>query len=237
MSMRRRQHSAKTTVRQVKVRSLRVAGKRQQRGRRTHFSTKNLCEPFAPPEDWFEPTGEEKNADRDFRIAVQAPGKGYKHVITPEQIRARLARLPQQFLQSLEIVQLSRMTQKKKSFPCYGMQWGTTLYLYPLEKTLEEYFYQPPSSDVINESKMYGGCWDEPSLGVWRLRWSQQAIEDFYLNNILIHELGHLNDDRNTSYTDRERYAEWFAIEYGYLQSGGRQARGGGRVRRRHHHV
>ncbi len=48
-------------------------------------------------------------------------------------------------------------------------------------------------------------------------RTTTAAIKDFYLNNILIHELGHLLDERNTSYTDRERYAEWFAIKYGYL--------------------
>jgi hypothetical protein len=71
---------------------------------------------------------------------------------------------------------------------------------------------------------------------VWTLSWSEQAAQDFYLNNILIHELGHLVDDRNTSYVDRERYAEWFAIEYGYLASGGSVARQPrSMVRRRHH--
>jgi hypothetical protein len=46
--------------------------------------------------------------------------------------------------------------------------------------------------------------------------WTEQAVRDFYLNNILIHELGHLVDQRNTRTIDRERYAEWFAVEYGY---------------------
>ena len=70
----------------------------------------------------------------------------------------------------------------------------------------------------------------------WKSRWkrSEQAIRDFYLNNILIHELGHLLDERNSSYTDRERYAEWFAIHYGYNATGGRAARRPV-VRRRHH--
>ena len=119
--------------------------------------------------------------------------------------------------------------------PCYGMQWGAALYLYPLEESLEEIFHSPPRPEVINEVKMYGGRWDRPEPGVWRLRWTQQAIEDFYLNNILIHELGHLVDDRNTSYTDRERYAEWFAIEYGYLPTGGSASRRQRPIRRRHH--
>jgi hypothetical protein len=202
-----------------------------RRARRPQFGTHNLREPFAPPEDWHEPAGDGKG----YRIVVQPPGEGYCHVVTPEQVRRRLGKVPQEFLRGLEVVQLSQMTRKKQSFPCYGMQWGSTLYLYPLEESLEEWFTEPPRTEVINEARMYGGRWDEPSPGSWRLTWTKPAIEDFYLNNILIHELGHLIDDRNCGYTDRERYAEWFAIQYGYRATGGSASRRRQKVRRRHH--
>jgi hypothetical protein len=86
----------------------------------------------------------------------------------------------------------------------------------------------------MNEARMYGGCWEQDGPSNWRLVWTEESVRDFYLNNILIHELGHLVDSRNTRYTDRERYAEWFAVEYGYRQSHrlGRPPRD---VRRRHH--
>ena len=225
-----RQYPTKATLRQATRQAPKTQSSWSQRARRTQFGTRNERMPFSPPENWHEPVGDVDG----YRIVVQPPGEGYRHVVTPEQIRERLARVPQNFLRDLEVVQLSRMTRKKKSFPCYGMQWSSTLYLYPLEESLEEIFYSPPRPEVTNEARMYGGCWDEPSTGVWRLTWSRSAIEDFYLNNILIHELGHLLDDRNSSYTDRERYAEWFAIRYGYQTSGGRAARRP-RVRRRHH--
>jgi hypothetical protein len=225
-----RHYATKATLRQA----TRQAPKKQivwsQRARRTQLGTRNVEAPFSPPEDWHEPRANRAG----YRIVVQDPGAGYSHIVTPEQIRERLNRVPQEFLRDLEVVQLSRMTRKKSSFPCYGMQWSSTLYLYPLEDSLEEIFYRPPRPEVVNEARMYGGCWDEPALGVWRLKWSRAAIEDFYLNNILIHELGHLVDDRNSSYTDRERYAEWFAIHYGYKTSGGRSVRRP-QVRRRHH--
>jgi hypothetical protein len=192
-----------------------------------------MREPFAPPEDWHEP----RNDGRDYKVVVQEPGDGYRHVVTPEQVRQRLARVPQDFLQGLEVIQFSQMTRKKQSFPCYGMQWGSTLYLYPLEESLEEWFTQPPQPAVYNESRMFGGVWDEPQTGSWRLTWTQPAIEDFYLNNILIHELGHLVDKRNTSYADRERYAEWFAIEYGYRATGGGAYRRTAQQPKRRHHA
>ena len=83
---------------------------------------------------------------------------------------------------------------------------------------------------------MFGVQWEQCERRLWRLAWTPAAARDFYLNNILIHELGHLLDDRNSSYAERERYAEWFAIEYGYRRTGGLTARRPKRrVRKRHH--
>jgi hypothetical protein len=205
---------------------------RPKQARRASMGQRNAREPFAPPEDWHEPTESKKS----YRIIVQDPGPGYRHVLTPEQIRERLSRVPQKFLEQLEVIQLSRMTRKKQSFPCYGMQWGNALYLYPIEESFVEQYDQPPRPNLVNESLMYGGVWDEPAPGTWTLTWSESAAQDFYLNNILIHELGHLVDDRNSNYMDRERYAEWFAVEYGYLASGGRNARKYQRPTKRRHH-
>jgi hypothetical protein len=65
---------------------------------------------------------------------------------------------------------------------------------------------------------MFGATWAK-SGSLWTLTWTEAAIKDFYLNNVLIHEVGHINDPRNSNFRDRERYANWFAIEYGYRAS------------------
>ena len=189
--------------------------------KRSRGGQRNECEPFSPPEDWYEPTGDQEG----YEVVVQPPGKGYRHAVTPREVRERLAELPAEFLQDLEVVQLSRMTRKKESFPCYGMQWGSALYLYPIEDSFTESFSTPPGPDLWNETRMYGGRWIHDAPRRWRLVWTPRAIRDFYLHNILIHELGHLLDERNSGYVDRERFAEWFAIEYGY-----RPARAEGRL-------
>jgi hypothetical protein len=82
---------------------------------------------------------------------------------------------------------------------------------------------------------MYGGRWVHETPDEWKLVWTESAIKDFYLNNILIHELGHLLDDRNNRSADRERFAEWFAVRYGYLATQAARQRGKKTVRRRHH--
>ena len=189
---------------------LRAWVRRLSSGPRVRFPVRDVRGPFCPPEDWHEPTGRP-----GYRIVVQPPGPGYRHVLTPEEIRHRLAQLPSWMVQPLEVVQLSRLTRKKRSFPCYGMQWGRAIYLYPMEEDLVEVFPRPPKPAQWNEARMYGGRWEQDGT-TWRLHWTEESIKDFYLNNILIHELAHLLDQRNRNWRDRERFAEWFAIHWGY---------------------
>ena len=148
----------------------------------------------------------------------QPAGKGFRHILTEDDVRGRLAELPRWMVEPLEVVQFSQMTRKKRHAPCYGMQWGNAIYLYPIEDALVESFNDPPKPAQRIEASMYGARWSHQN-GQWRLVWTEEAIRDFYLNNVLIHELGHILDDRNNSSRDRERFAEWFALEVGYKAS------------------
>jgi len=184
-------------------------------GKRARISSAALRGPYLPPEQWYEP--QEQMTGR-FSVIVQPAGNGYRHVVTEDDVRRRLAQLPEWMTKPLQVVQLSQMTRKKRRSPCYGMQWGSTIYLYPIEETLVESFCQPPKPAQRVEAAMYGARWLS-QRGQWQLLWTEGAIRDFYLNNVLIHELGHILDSRNTNHRDRERYAEWFALEMGYKAS------------------
>jgi len=202
-------------------------------GKRARGVDRSWQGPFVPPEDWYEPSEETANC---YRVITQPPGEGFRHLLTEEDVRRRLAKLPQRFVRPLEVVQLSRMTRKKQSFPCYGMQWGCTIYLYPIEASLTEYCDCPPRPQQQIEARMFGRQWVQESPDLWVLEWTEESLRDFYFNNVLIHELGHLLDDRNTNYDERERFAEWFAIEHGYKPSRRRLARQAvKKVVRRHH--
>ncbi|MEN0111152.1 MAG: hypothetical protein AAF805_10565 [Planctomycetota bacterium] len=231
----RRDYHGSLQPRQARRRNASVSAQLKrgsQRKSRRGVTQRDLALPFSPPEDWHEPVEDGSG----YTIIRQSAGRGYRHVVTPDEVHKRLAELPAEFLRDLEVVQLSRMTRKKQQLPCYGMQWGATLYLYPIDESLTETFGRAPSPDIRNESQMYGGRWQGHVDGSWTLRWTESAIKDFYLNNILIHELGHLLDERNRTYLDRERFAEWFAVEYGYRRTGGLDSRRPRRrVRRRHH--
>ncbi len=171
---------------------------------------------FYAQEDWYEPTDSEV-----IRLQRQEPGAGYMHPVTLDEVRQRVEQLPARFRQPIEVIQLSRMTRKRALFPCYGMQWGPSVFLYPIEDSLVETYIRPPRPEQLIEAKMFGGVWTQDGK-LWRLSWTEQSLQDFYLNNVLIHEIGHVNDTRNINFDARERYANWFAIEYGYRPSRGR---------------
>lgn len=180
----------------------------RQRGR-----TSLPSEPFYAPETWHEPTGQS-----EIEYVVEPPGPGYHHPVTVEEVRARIAKLPSKFTRGVEVVQFSRMTKKRALFPCYGLQWGPNIYLYPIESSLVEHYAAAPIPQQSIEADMYGGRWEQHGER-WTLTWTADSIRDFYLNNVLIHEIGHVNDARNTRSDAREAYANWFAVEYGYRAS------------------
>ena len=156
----------------------------RQRGRNHNEQASD----FTAQEDWHDPTDA-----AETRFIQQTPGEGFLHVVTIKELKDRVAQLPERFTKQLEVVQLSRMTRKRALFPAYGMQWGSNVYLYPIEESLVETYVRPPTPAQLVEAKMFGGKWTEEGR-LWRLSWTAPALKDFYLNNVLIHEIGHVND-------------------------------------------
>lgn len=172
---------------------------------------------FFAQELWHEPQNTRKT-----RYLIQPAGSGFIHPVNADEVRERMSLLPKAVVEKIEVIQFSRMTRKRQFFPCYGMQWGNSVYLYPIEESLVETYSRPPTPQQQIEARMYGGRWEQAG-NEWTLTWTLASLKDFYLNNVLIHEIGHILDQRNTRTEDRERYANWFAIEHGYRQSRGRR--------------
>jgi hypothetical protein len=191
----------------------RPAGAFRQRG----SDSSQRSNQFYAHDQWYEPS------DSDLiQLYRRDPGAGFIHPVTLEDVTERVEQLPARYRQNLQVIELASMTRKRSLFPCYGMQWGPNVYLYPIEESLVETYTRPPKPEQVIEAKMFGGVWTQDG-DLWRLTWTEHALRDFYLNNVLIHEIGHVNDTRNRNQNARERYADWFAIEYGYRASRGRR--------------
>ena len=219
---RERKHSQKSKGRQastgrVSERRRATTGRPVEAFRQRGSDTSQRSNHFYAQDQWYEPT------DSDvIQLYRRDPGAGYFHPVTLEEVADRIEQLPAKYRQNIEVIELARMTRKRSLFPCYGLQWGSNVYLYPIEESLVETYTRPPRPEQMIEAKMYGGVWIQDGK-LWTLSWTEHALRDFYLNNVLIHEIGHVNDTRNRNQNARERYADWFAIEYGYRASRGRR--------------
>lgn len=162
---------------------------------------------YDPPEVWYDPS------DR-LRVVVDFPGRGYRHVLTGEEVKFYLRSIPDWAVRGLSTIVLARITRKKLSAPRYGLQWGSTVYLYPMPEDLVEYQEHPPLPQVRIETEKCGGVWSFDGQ-LWSLVWTEDAVKRFYLENILPHELAHVLDERNSNTRDRERFAEAFAQRWG----------------------
>lgn len=173
---------------------------------------------------------------------VEGPSIGYVHPITVEEVIERLCEFPRHIRNQLDAqldhVSLLAGTRKQFLKPSYGMQWGSTVYLFPTESTGIERYESEVSSAYRKNAKLYGAqwSWNEEENG-WICYWSPEAIRLFYLQNVLVHEIGHVLDTRNSSERDRERFANDFARKYGRPPSHcpQRKPRGGEHKHRRHH--
>ena len=219
---RERKHSQKSKGRKastgrVSERRRATTGRPAEAFRQRGSDTSQRSNHFYAQDQWYEPT------DSDvIQLYRRDPGAGYFHPVTLEEVADRIEQLPAKYRQNIEVIELARMTRKRSLFPCYGLQWGPNVYLYPIEESLVETYTRPPRPEQMIEAKMYGGVWTQDGK-LWTLSWTEHALRDFYLNNVLIHEIGHVNDTRNRNQNARERYADWFAIEYGYRASRGRR--------------
>jgi hypothetical protein len=205
---RQRRSGRPTALTSVSHHRKQIPSAHQHRG-----DARNRHQRFDAPEIWHEPVD-----GAALTVKHCEPGLGFVHALSADDIKTRIAELPERYTSQLQVVQLSSMTRKRQLFPCYGLQWGIAVYLYPIEESLEELYTQCPRPAQRIETEMFGGRWVRDGK-LWRLIWTHNSIRDFYLNNVLIHEIGHINDDRNTRFRDRERFADWFALEYGFRAS------------------
>ena len=162
------------------------------------------------PETWY---GEARECN-GVRIIVDVPGCGYVHAVSREVLEKRLCQFPPEMLVRLVVVKLSTMTRKRASAQLSGMQWGGAVYLYPVPESGKDTCRRPPSVSEKIEIAKCGGKW-EISPSESRISMTRKQWELFCLECVFPHELAHLNDDRNTNFRDRERYAEYMAQQLG----------------------
>jgi len=171
---------------------------------------KRVDEGFDIPD---EPLFEKENGNDVIKIIVEEAGKGYFHPITPDEIASKLSELPHEFLKGLKAIRLCAITRKKKIFYRFGMYLSDNIYVYPFSESLKLPISDTkPKPSITIEFEKFGGRWIFEN-NFWYLQFDKESLRNFYLNNVLIHEITH-HYDRASNEKNRENFADNFVIQY-----------------------
>lgn len=150
------------------------------------------------------------------------PAPGLIQPLTLQDVRSALGRAPEEFTKDLKGVFLCRGSRKQ--LQTHGITYGCysgfyrSIFLFPFYESRKIYYHRKPKPSISMEYERHGAVWNREERG-WNFEFSPESLRSFYTWDVLYHELGHHIDYMNgwdhKNDRQRERFAEWFAMEYG----------------------
>ncbi len=146
--------------------------------------------------------------------------------VTAAEVRATTSLVPAEFLRGLQAIFLLAGTRKQLKGACgdlfsYGFYWADCVFLhpFPLQLLCSIYRHAPKPSDLLDYARVGAEITTESAGTV--VRFDRHSLKKLYLQDVLIHEIGHHVDRANLGHPkENEAYARWFATEYGFRRAG-----------------
>jgi hypothetical protein len=141
--------------------------------------------------------------------------------ISVADIEYTLSLLPEKFTKGIKGIFLLSGTNKQEVFAQKRITYGGYYYymqiimLHPFPYNMLDRFYKKlPAPHKLNEFKRAGARVTKVKNG-WNINFSLMNLRNFYLNDVLIHEIGH-HIDKTYDKSDKkvENFAEYFVQKY-----------------------
>lgn len=155
----------------------------------------------------------------EIAILTEKPRADFVSLITERDIRRRLApnRFPSKYLSRVSVIVIAAGNKRRARYHAWGMQWGSTIYLYPVPReSMQNLNWELDRAMTPREQQEARKCGAIIRDSGRAIHWTVDTLRRFYLENILIHEIGHCVDYWNHRAVDRERFAEHFADRFGF---------------------
>ena len=147
---------------------------------------------------------------------------GFVLPISKEDIEKQLLDLPEEYILDIKGIRILPGSKKQlkvcKNWQMYGEYAVGFISLYPFPKKLMNIQLKKlPAPHLQRELKRVGVQFKNIKKR-WYQVFSEQALRSFYLNDVLIHEIGHHVDrfNQHKSYYQKEKFAEAFADAFGF---------------------
>jgi len=151
---------------------------------------------------------------------VDNPSRDFYFPVTVEDIKQVLSQLPVELTQHLTHVWLRKRSKKRElyqgAFICGSGVQLVVIYAFPKD-LLMRFGEEKPSGSTLTWYAPY-----KPELirqkNKWFLKWSEEGIRKYYLEGLLLHEIGHKADSYYKRYWSvaYAKKAEKFANNFAY---------------------
>jgi len=159
---------------------------------------------------------------------VDNPSRDFYFPISVDDIKNILEKLPKEHTEHLTHIWLRKI--KRNDYleddslqGCFIVGSGVFLIImHPFPKNNKMVFgKKKPLQKTLNFYKKYTTELSQDSDGYWYLQWTEDLIKRYYLESLLLHEIGHSIDSFYTSFWSKasNRKKEVFANSYAYFWS------------------
>ncbi|MFC1582157.1 ImmA/IrrE family metallo-endopeptidase [Planctomycetota bacterium] len=155
-------------------------------------------------------------------IQISATHDDFIFPVTMHEIKSVMENVPTQFVEGIKAVLVPSGSKKQiaamKSLLMFGEYWRDCVVLHPYPKTLMTQVYEKePNPQVVQGYRRTGAAIVTEGTGI-KIIFDEASLKNFYLRDVLMHEIGHHNDRllEARPKKKREAFANWFASEYGF---------------------
>ena len=154
------------------------------------------------------------------------PSRDFYFPVNEKEILEKLNQLPKEHFDKITHIWLRKFRKKdyEKNKTVQGMficgSKVNLIVLHPFQKNLQMLFGDKKPSK--RNLKMYSNWCDtlayDEKLKSWYLQWKKETIKDYYLNSLLLHEVGHFIDSQYERFWSKatrdkqENFADMYAI-------------------------
>ena len=171
---------------------------------------------------YFEKYYDEIKSANSFIIKSEETHDKFFMPVTADELKATLKTLPQEFTDGLKGIFLLAGSNKQLKvssgkLACFGMYYYNCVFLFPYPKNQFKVSSKKlPAPHIQREYERAGATYTQKN-NRWIRTFSEASLKQFYLRDVFIHEIGHhIDRNSNRSYEKAERFAEWFATQYGF---------------------
>jgi hypothetical protein len=160
--------------------------------------------------------------DETPKFILENPSRDFYFPVTIEEIKSTLGKLPPEhtahlthiWLQKIKKIEYLNGDSFQGCFICGSNVYLIVLHPFPKDNKMR-FGKTRPEDKNLRYYKKYSTDLRHDGFG-WFLQWSEQAIKAYYLNDLLLHEIGHSVDSFYKRYWSvaAERKKENFAKNY-----------------------